>query len=116
MPILKIRIVQTTTDLSSGLAQSIADATGAVFESKPNGTWVTIETIPASLYAENGGAAECPVFVDVTLGQWQDTEKMKRLAQELAAVVANVVARPIENVHILFAPPAKGRIAFGGIL
>lgn len=116
MPILHVRIVQQSLDPTPNLAQTIADAAGAIFQSKPNGTWVTIDAHPMAAYAENGGAKDLPVFVDVVLGQWPELDAMRRQAFHLAEAVARACGRPAENIHILFAPPAKGRIAFGGNL
>ena len=116
MPILNIRIVQPEADIPAGLAQAVADAAGAVFQSHPQGTWVTVDALPGTRYAENGGAKDLPVFVDVLVGQWPEPSVMRSQASEIAAAVAQACARPVDNVHVIFAPAAKGRIAFGGKL
>ncbi len=119
MPVLEVRVVgELSSELASGLAQRIADAAAEVLGSRPRGTWVAVETIPAAHYAENGGAEPgvAPVWVRVLL---RDGPPRERLAEQVAALtraVASSCGRPPENVHIVYQPAAAGRVAFGGRL
>ena len=35
---------------------------------------------------------------------------------EIAEAVARSLERPVENMHVVYAPGASGRIGFGGVL
>ncbi|MBI2378910.1 MAG: hypothetical protein HYV07_33250 [Deltaproteobacteria bacterium] len=119
MPILKLEIVGTVdAERRSRLAREVADAAGGVFE-VPSGTaWVRIIVIDPVDYAENGPnpTVERPVFVTVLRATSPDPEVLSTQAEKLAAVVGQAVGRPVENVHVLFEPEGKGRVAFGGKL
>ena len=98
------------------MAQRIADACGAVLDSRPQGIWVKIRMIPEEHYAENGGATDgvLPVLVSVLQAEVPDQSRLEKQASDLAGAVASACKRPVENVHIIFEPPDAGRIAFGG--
>lgn len=119
MPILDVEIVRPPGEKSdAGLAAALAEAAGEVFDSLPGRTWVKLRYISAEQYAENGGgppAGVSPVFVTVLKAQWKD-ENVAREVAELTEAIAGKCGRPAENVHVLYAPPAAGRIAFGGRL
>lgn len=119
MPILDVEIVQSAGEESdAGLAGALAEAAGAVFDSPPGRTWVKVRTIAAEQYAENGGGPAAgirPVFVTVLKAQWKEEEEAAEVA-ELTKAIAKRCGRPAENVHVLYAPPAAGRMAFGGRL
>lgn len=120
MPILNVELVGTIPEQAgSGLAQRIADSAGEVFGSRPQGTWVKLRFIEPNSYSENSGGPRGkagPVFVSVLQSKvWQGAQ-LSALASELAKAIAASCSRPIENVHVLFEPAAKGRMAFGGKL
>lgn len=118
MPILELEIV-ADDPLPDGLASRIADAAGCVFNALAGTTWVRLRTLSKSLYAENGSGTQMdfsPVFVSVLKYEWPPAKQMKIEAAKLASEIAGLCDRPVENVHILFIPEAKGRIAFGGKL
>ncbi|HEX4924310.1 MAG TPA: hypothetical protein VFV50_09495 [Bdellovibrionales bacterium] len=114
MPILDVEIVG---ELSvSEPAQALADAAGTVLKTRVGGTWVKLRRLDPGDYAENGPNTPQPVFVNILASKSFDQSEFERVAQELAAAFAAVLRRPIENIHVLLEPSAKGRIAFGGSL
>ncbi len=119
MPIVDVEIVGAPeARLRDGLARRIADAAGEVLRSRPGGTWVRLRYLDAAHYAENGGAPEGvrPVLVSVLQAVVPDGDALSEQAARLASAVAEACGRPVENVHVVFEPPAAGRIAFGGKL
>jgi phenylpyruvate tautomerase PptA (4-oxalocrotonate tautomerase family) len=120
MPILEVIIVlKEDESLPPGLAAELADAAAAVFDSGPGQTWVRLESVGAAEYAENGGgppAGVSPVFIRVLKAQLTDREQMRREAERLTAAIAAAVRRPIEHVHLVYEPPGRGRVSFGGRL
>jgi len=78
---------------------------------------VKVSPIAAEHYAENnGGAPEAvyPVFVSVLKMKLPPPDRLQAEVVSLTAAVAQVCARPLENVHILYLPEGAGRVAFGG--
>lgn len=120
MPILDIEMVVAPGEMiPAGIAPAVADAAAEIFDAPAGTTWAKFHTLPAADYAENGiGAAEtpAPVFVRVLKRDLPETGAMRIEAARLAASVAKVCGRPVENVHILYEPPGAGRVAFGGKL
>ena len=73
--------------------------------------------IESESYAENSaGEAFHPVFVRLLLADLPPPAKLRDQAAALAAAVAAVLGREQEQVHIEYAPPGRGRVAFGGTL
>ena len=72
-----------------------------------------------SHYAENETQPDAniqPTFVEVLKRTLPEQEALAREAKQIAAKVAHVLSRPLENVHIVYLPPGEGRVAFGGKL
>lgn len=115
MPILNIEIVGSK---ENDCAQALADEAARVLDSKPGGTWVKMQFIPESNYAENGGLSEGlkPVFVSVLLGRRGDHFQLGEMAAGISEAFAKILNRLQDNIHILFETSAMGRIAFGGRL
>lgn len=120
MPIVDIELVcENGTDLESVSARDLADALGQAFRTPPGHTWVRLHLLDSCAYAESGvvvDASELPAFVTVLHARCPTGSV---LAAEIAAVtgaVARCVARPLDRVHVLYAPPGAGRQAFGGRL
>ena len=70
-------------------------------------------------YAENQVAVETnvrPTFVTVLKARLPDTDALRAEAKQIAVTVGTALDRPHANVHVLYAPPAEGRLAFGGEL
>ena len=120
MPILDIEIVasDSTYILPADLTQSLADAAAQVFDTPQGTTWVKVRVIPSAQYAENGGMPEgvFPVFVTVLKSRIPEGSVLGAEIARLTKVIANVLNRPEENVHILYQPDGAGRVAFGGKL
>lgn len=120
MPILDVEFVGPVPDeVRSGLAQRIAEASGKALDSRPQGTWVKLRFLNKKDYGENAGGppeGAWPVLVSVLQAEVPQRSQLSEQALRLATAIAEICGRPIENVHILFEPPATGRIAFGGKL
>jgi len=117
MPILHVEVVGNSEDFSPDLAQDLADEVGNVLQSRPQGTWVKLQFLNAAAYAENSGAIEgLPIIVSLNQAEPPTGDALKRQVASLAQAIAQVAGRPVENVHIIVEPAAKGRIAFGGNL
>ncbi|EHR70805.1 hypothetical protein BurJ1DRAFT_1959 [Burkholderiales bacterium JOSHI_001] len=120
MPIVDVQlVVPDALPPPLGTAQAIADTLGKVFNTPPGRTWVRISTLAAAHYAENESGAtqqELPVFVTLLLANLPEGEAMATQATQVAHAVASVLRRDTSLVHVEYAPPGKGRIAFGGVL
>jgi len=120
MPILDVEIVMDEGESADpGLAGRLADAAGGIFGSVAGGTWVRLRELAATSYAENGGGplgGVRPVFVEVLLADPPQGEERRLQVHRLTLAIAKLCERAPENVHVLYAAPARGRIAFGGKL
>ncbi len=119
MPIVDIEIVGSLSGADPGtLAQALADATGAALAAAPGTTWVRVRTLATDAYAESGGApdGDAPVFVTITCRSLPAPAALATEAAAVCAAVARATGRARERVHVEYAPPAAGRIAFGGVL
>ncbi len=115
MPILEVEIVGAP-ETSDGLAARIAVAAGEALD-KPGGTWVRLRRLEPADYAESDGgppAGVAPVFVRVL--ERAAPDDLDARVERLTDAVAAACGRPAENVHVLYEPPAAGRMAFGGRL
>jgi phenylpyruvate tautomerase PptA (4-oxalocrotonate tautomerase family) len=120
MPILHVEVVgPLADDVARGLAQRIADAAGRALDSRPQGTWVKLHLLDEQAYAENAGGpprGAQPVIVSVLQADLPPQSTLAQQASRLTEAIAGACRRPAENVHVIFEPPAAGRIAFGGKL
>lgn len=121
MPIVEIELVEDPTQepVSRARISELADRLGELFESRPGTTWVKLRYLPRSSYAESGGAeldTVRPVFVSVTRLTLPPESRLREEAAAVCAIIAHGLERPPENTHVVFEPPAAGRIAFGGKL
>lgn len=120
MPILDVEIVVTAGGtLPQGMAAAIADAAAAVFRTPIGGTWVRLHDLPQERYSENGGGPDPdvqPVFVRVLKTNALQRAELQAEVSALTLAVARACNRPLENVHVMYDPPAFGRTAFGGRL
>ncbi|MGD8406056.1 MAG: hypothetical protein PVJ21_20540 [Anaerolineales bacterium] len=120
MPILDIEIVasDSTQGLPADLTQSLADEAAQVFDSPPGRVWVKVKTISPTEYAENGGTPPgvYPVFVTVLKSRAPEGNALEDEVAQLTEVIAKILKRPAENVHIFYQPDGAGRVAFGGKL
>ncbi len=119
MPVLKIQIVGETLP-NANVIREIADRAGEILHSAPGQTWVLMDRIAPKQYAENRVAAEDlphPVFVSVL--KYQAPSDAVQLQSEITALTSTIAAlldHHPENVHIIYEPDARGRLAFGGKL
>lgn len=121
MPIVDVQIVckQGADAQPAPPAQALADQLGQVFGSGPGRTWVRIHTLPDCAYAENGVGAEddgLPAFVTVLHAHPPAGEALAGEVLAVSEAVAAWLGRPVERVHVQYAPAGAGRQAFGGKL
>jgi phenylpyruvate tautomerase PptA (4-oxalocrotonate tautomerase family) len=118
MPIVDIEIVTAgAAEFEAITATSLADALGPVFGSPRGGTWVRLHRLDSRCYAENDEPAPPqPVFVTVLHAQVPTGAALEAEVRALTQRVAEQLHRPVEHVHVQYAPPAIGRQAFGGRL
>jgi phenylpyruvate tautomerase PptA (4-oxalocrotonate tautomerase family) len=112
--------------LPANLTQSLADEAAQVFGAPDGTVWVKVRVIPSAHYAEDHGTPPgvYPVFVTVLKSRVRaepsrSIQKGSELEDEIARltkVIAKVLNRSEENVHILYHPDGAGRVAFGGKL
>ena len=118
MPILDVQLIGPVPDeIRLGLARRIADAAAEALHSRPQGTWARLRLIPAEDYAENAGGpppGARPVIVTVLEADPPRGPALADEAARLTRAIAAACGRPSENVHLIYEPPARGRIAFGG--
>jgi phenylpyruvate tautomerase PptA (4-oxalocrotonate tautomerase family) len=116
VPILEIEMVVDGDETPPpGLAQEIADCAGEVFGTPPGHTWVRLRLLPREHYAENGASSERlrPVFVSVLKAVRPEGSALATEVSELTEAIAAACDRPGANVHLIYAPSATGRVAFG---
>src|SRR5688572_3749402 len=115
MPILDIELVlQPDERLPANLASELADAIGRVFGSAAQQTWVKISTIPRDHYAENEAgslASIAPVFVQVLKARLPAPEALAVEVATLTTAIAEICRRSADQIHIIYQPPAAGRVA-----
>jgi phenylpyruvate tautomerase PptA (4-oxalocrotonate tautomerase family) len=118
MPIIDAQIVlPAAAELPPGTAQALADAMAQVFGSPPGRVWVRLHALPTADYAENGSAPPpLPVFLRVLHADLPSADVLAAQARALAQSAAAVLGREQELVHVEYAPPGRGRVAFGGQL
>lgn len=119
MPILGIEVVQSPDDsISDEAIQGIADSSSEIFGTKAGRTWVKLHRFNQTDYAENGRPNNVlkPVFDSVLKAEPPMGEELKTEIMNLTKIVALAFGRPLENVHVSYAPAAKGRVSFGGKL
>jgi phenylpyruvate tautomerase PptA (4-oxalocrotonate tautomerase family) len=120
MPIIDVEIViAPRAALPAGLAQALADAAGRMLDAPAGRVWVRLRTLDATQYAENGEPHEpdgLPVFVTVLHARMPAMPELAAEARSLGTAIAACVGTRPDRVHVEYAPPGSGRIAFGGTL
>lgn len=120
MPILTVTLVLAENEPPApDCASRIAETAGPILGSRPGGTWVLLDTVLERNYAEDSGGPPPgvrPAFVRVFQFEGADSRQRDAWASALAIGLAPVLNRPAENIHVIFEPPGKGRVAFGGQL
>ena len=120
MPIVDIEIVARAAAADPRpAARALADALGTVFRTPPGRTWVRLRSLDAAAYAENQTTlsdADLPVFVTVLHAHMPVREALAAEVESVTLAVAAWAGRPVDSVHVQYAPAAAGRQAFGGRL
>jgi len=119
MPIVDIEIVGASEAEAAQCARPIADALGVIFGSGVASTWVRARGLPSAAYAENDDPAPAgrdAVFVTVARRTLPEPSVFEMEIARVTEAVAAACGRPRERVHVCYAPPLAGRIAFGGRL
>lgn len=120
MPILDIQIVGPVPgSVRADLARRLAEAVGDALAAPPGSTWIRVHDIPEADYAENGGGDPgdaLPVFVALLLADPPEGEARAAQIERLTPAIAAACGRPADRVHLLYEPPGRGRMAFGGRL
>jgi phenylpyruvate tautomerase PptA (4-oxalocrotonate tautomerase family) len=119
MPIIDVEVVeQPGSSLLTNLSNELAVRIGDVLHAKPGTVWVKLHRIPFVDYAESDGNPDAlaPVFVNVLMATLPEGEAFEAAVVALTQAVAELCDRSRDNVHVLFAPSARGRQAFGGKL
>lgn len=116
MPIVDVELVRDGPSTRPDV-QELADAIGAVLGAPEGTTWVRLRVLDRADYAESGGPIPDgvrPVFVTIMERRARRGAEWAEAASAVTAVVAEATGHPAANVHIVFAPAAEGRVAFGG--
>ena len=121
MPIVTVQIVLANDErrYANTTVQALSDSLGELFGSDPGSTWVKFVYLADVDYAENHSVVPAtvrPTFVEVLKATLVDQVNLAKEAASVAEKVATALSRPRSNVHVLYLPPAEGRIAFGGVL
>ena len=119
MPIVDIEIVLKVNEIiQSKTVEELADQIGEIFGSPKGTTWVKVRGLPDSHYAENGGTPDgvFPVFVSVLKSNLPTKDEMQKEVKMITGAVAQICARPSGNVHVIYQPEGRDRVAFGGKL
>ena len=117
MPIADVEIVLRPGEvLRPEMAAELANELGEIFQSSPRGTWVRVRCLPADHYAENSGrpAEVYPIFVSILKAILPVAHEIDMEVARITGAVAQICGRPSENVHVIYQPEARGRVAFGG--
>lgn len=115
MPILDVHWAGPPPPSPDDMAAAIANAAGDALQQAPGRVWVRLHLVH---YAENGGAlaGAPPVFVTVLHARPPTAEALRVEVALLTAAIADASARPRDRVHLEYAAPGAGRMAFGGRL
>lgn len=120
MPIVDVRVVAGPDGMPAlPSARDLADALSTIFGAPPGRVWVRLAALPPAHYAENGVDAQdtpLPVFVTVLHARPPEGDARAAEAMAVATAVARVCGRTTALVHVEYAAPGHGRMAFGGHL
>ena len=117
MPIVDIEIVLKPNEIvQSEIVEELADQLGEIFGSPKGTTWVKVHALTHDYYAESGGTPDgvFPVFVSILKSKLPSTEEMQKEVEMITGAVAQICGRPSGNVHVIYLPEGRGRVAFGG--
>jgi phenylpyruvate tautomerase PptA (4-oxalocrotonate tautomerase family) len=116
MPIVEVELV-SDDEPGPGLASLLANEIGRAMNAAEGSTWVRLRTLRRDHYGESGGPLPKdvqPVFVTVTTQHRPGADQLSVVVEKMTSSVAHTTGHPRQNVHVIFAPDAAGRVAFGG--
>jgi phenylpyruvate tautomerase PptA (4-oxalocrotonate tautomerase family) len=120
MPIVDIELVlPKAEEIGKAWANALADALGAALSLPAGRLWVRLSRRAASHYAENGVPPHLtphPVFVGILHAHPPEGEARKAEIAAITGAVAACIGRLPDAIHVTYAPPGAGRVAFGGAL
>lgn len=118
MPIVDVQITVAEGDwVPVAAAQVLANALAPIWALPPGRVWVRVASLPACDYAENDEFSPLlPVFLRVLLADLPALDVLAAQSRVIAQAVAACLNRATEQIHIEYAPPGRGRVAFGGEL
>jgi phenylpyruvate tautomerase PptA (4-oxalocrotonate tautomerase family) len=117
MPIVDIEIVlRANESIREEVVSELANELGEIFHSSPGETWIKIHPLSADQYAENGGTPYgiYPIFVTVMKSKLSSFEEMQMEVARITGSIAQICGRPSDNIHVIYQPAGRGRVAFGG--
>jgi phenylpyruvate tautomerase PptA (4-oxalocrotonate tautomerase family) len=117
MPIVDIEIVlRANESIREEVVSELANELGEIFHSSAGETWIKIHPLSADQYAENGGTPDgiYPIFVTVMKSKLSSLEEMQKEVAKITGVIAQICGRPSDNIHVIYQPAGRGRVAFGG--
>jgi hypothetical protein len=120
MPIVDVcPVLSASRKLPPDAAQTLADSIARVLSVETGRVWVRMTELQDGKYAESEATVEddgLPVFVQTLHADWPGEDARVKEAEERAETVASSLRRPVEHVHVEYAPPGRIRVAFGGQL
>ena len=117
MPIVDVEIVLRPNEtIRKDIARELADELGHIFHTQEGQTWVKVSELSADHYAENSEELEgvYPIFISVIKSKLPTSEEMQEEVEEITGAVTQICGRSSENVHVIYQPEGRGRVAFGG--
>ena len=117
MPIVDIEIVLRANEaIREEVISELANELGKIFDSSPGETWIKIHPLSADQYAENGGTQDgiYPIFATVMKSKLSSFEEMQKEVAKITGAIAQISGRPSDNIHVIYQPEGRGRVAFGG--
>ena len=119
MPILRVELVASSDwARPSDLAARIANGVALALSSPPQSVWVRVSAIAPAEYAENGGGADtpAPIFVTILEREPPTGDALEQEVADLTRAISEACGRPESSVHLIYDAPGRGRVAFGGRL
>jgi phenylpyruvate tautomerase PptA (4-oxalocrotonate tautomerase family) len=116
VPMVEVELI-SNEEPGPGLADLLADQIGLALQAAEGSTWVRLRVVRRDHYGESGGPlgdSVKPVFVTITSRHQPAREQFAEVVEQITSAVARATGHPRQNVHVIFAPDAAGRVAFGG--
>jgi len=117
MPIVDVEIVLRPDEtIRKEIVRELADELGDIFHTQESQTWVKVHALPADQYTENGGTRDgiYLIFVSIIKSKLPTNEEMQEEVEKITGAIPQICGRSSENVHVIYQPEGRGRVAFGG--